>query len=250
MEELKTIDHTQEAQYRKKLLALAGLYVKGYTIDWELLHQGEKNQHVSLPTYPFEKRRYWFTQEESIRDGRQGMINDTKQSVSMMRQLHPLLHENGSTLTEQKFVCRFDGSEFFFRDHKVKGNKVLPGVAYLEMARVAVELAGEDKVSAIKDGVWMRPIVVEDEEIKMVKVSLIPENNSVAYQVRSIVAEDDENVVYAQGKVVFGSENEAQRVDRTVDVGAIRQRCGIHFQRSCISVLHDRGLVMEKHFRR
>ena len=52
---------------------------------------------------------------------------------------HPLLHENLSTFGEQKFCSRFTGEEFFLRDHVVQGEKTLPGVAYFEMARAAVE---------------------------------------------------------------------------------------------------------------
>ena len=45
--------------------ALANLYVKGYDLDWELLHQGESKQKISLPTYPFAKERYWIPESES-----------------------------------------------------------------------------------------------------------------------------------------------------------------------------------------
>ncbi len=45
--------------YKETLEALANLYVKGYELDWELVHQGEAHQRISLPTYPFLKERYW-----------------------------------------------------------------------------------------------------------------------------------------------------------------------------------------------
>ncbi len=45
--------------YKETLEALANLYIKGYELDWELVHQGEAYQRISLPTYPFLKERYW-----------------------------------------------------------------------------------------------------------------------------------------------------------------------------------------------
>ena len=67
--------------------------------------------------------------------------------------LHPLLHSNTSDLSEQRYSSNFTGEEFFLADHRVRMEsgtleKVLPGVACLEMARAAIELA------------WPRPLAL------------------------------------------------------------------------------------------
>jgi len=60
--ELKAIDpHQQTEQYRDLLMALGGLYVKGYISDTREMHNGQDLQRISLPTYPFSKTRYWAT---------------------------------------------------------------------------------------------------------------------------------------------------------------------------------------------
>ena len=42
------------------LLNAAGqLWIPGVSIDWNALHAGEMPRRVSLPTYPFERQRYW-----------------------------------------------------------------------------------------------------------------------------------------------------------------------------------------------
>ncbi len=55
-------------EYREKLVALAGLYVKGYNFDWKKLYPGSsglevedgaEGTRVALPTYPFARERYW-----------------------------------------------------------------------------------------------------------------------------------------------------------------------------------------------
>src|SRR6202034_237373 len=58
-QKLKLISMSETARYKELLEVLANLYVKGCEIDWKALHINEPKQHVSLPTYPFLKERYW-----------------------------------------------------------------------------------------------------------------------------------------------------------------------------------------------
>ncbi|PRX27140.1 thioesterase domain-containing protein [Orenia metallireducens] len=51
-----------------KLLNLFGsLWTKGLKIDWGKLYSGLSKKHISLPTYPFDKQRFWIepTQEKT-----------------------------------------------------------------------------------------------------------------------------------------------------------------------------------------
>ncbi|MBV9490040.1 MAG: LLM class flavin-dependent oxidoreductase [Verrucomicrobia bacterium] len=45
-------------EYREKLSALAGLYVKGFGLDWRALHRGESCRRLSMPCYPFALESY------------------------------------------------------------------------------------------------------------------------------------------------------------------------------------------------
>lgn len=60
IKKIKATDAENTKQYKRYLLSLANLYVKGYEINWELFYQGEMLQKISLPTYPFLKKRYWY----------------------------------------------------------------------------------------------------------------------------------------------------------------------------------------------
>ena len=66
---------------------------------------------------------------------------------------------------EQRYTSIFSGDEFFLADHIVQGQKILTGVAYLEMARAAVEQAVGSLVEnqsriQLNNIIWTRPIVV------------------------------------------------------------------------------------------
>ncbi len=47
--------------------SLASLYVKGIDVDWYEFHRGQGNRKVSLPTYPFERKRYWLETPKEYR---------------------------------------------------------------------------------------------------------------------------------------------------------------------------------------
>ncbi|HZF09074.1 MAG TPA: MupA/Atu3671 family FMN-dependent luciferase-like monooxygenase [Thermoanaerobaculia bacterium] len=46
------------------LSALGGLWVAGVEIDWTAVHAGRRRRRVPLPTYPFERQRYWIDFEK------------------------------------------------------------------------------------------------------------------------------------------------------------------------------------------
>ena len=52
-------------EHASMLEALGRLWVAGVSVDWKLLHGDERRLKVALPTYPFERERYWLEPGES-----------------------------------------------------------------------------------------------------------------------------------------------------------------------------------------
>ncbi len=136
--------------------------------------------------------------------------------------IHPLLHRNTSDLSEQRYSSTFTGEEFFLADHQVKadggtGQKVLPGVAYLEMARAAIEQAlperPESTVLELHNTVWAQPVIVSRvSESKQVSIALLAnEHQQIDYEVYSEDA--DQEIVHCQGRVVLSREPAPARLD-------------------------------------
>jgi acyl transferase domain-containing protein/enoyl-CoA hydratase/carnithine racemase/aryl carrier-like protein len=193
-----------------KVSKLLELWVKGLELDWSKLYGEGKPQRMSLPTYPFAKERYW------IDAGAEGEVGGKGGRSAV---LHPLLQRNTSDLSEQRYSSTFTGEEFFLADHQVGGDgqggqKVLPGVAYLEMARAAIEHASpiqpKSSILELQNTVWLQPVVVAEH--KQVSIALFAnENDRVGYEIYSIEAEKE--TIHCQGQAVFSCQPAPARLD-------------------------------------
>ncbi|OMG70997.1 SDR family NAD(P)-dependent oxidoreductase, partial [Burkholderia ubonensis] len=191
-----------------KLAKLLDLWVQGLAIDWNRLYPDAKPRRVSLPTYPFARERHWVSAPD-----------DAARVERMRGHLHPLLHENTSDLSRQRFSTRLTGDEFFLAGHEVQGRRVLPGVAYLEMAREAlVRAAGLDADGGVRltHVVWARPVVVDAAPLD-VQIGLdVDEDGRVTYAVYS----GEEDMLHGQGE----AEALTAALER-LDLAALRAQC-------------------------
>jgi acyl transferase domain-containing protein len=169
----------------RKYTRLVDVWVKGMSWDWRKLYPSGEPQRMRLPPYPFAKERYWVDSEASTE-----LYEEIRSTNEVM--LHPLLHTNTSTMRQQSYRSRFNGTEFFLDDHRVRiGDqdirKVLPGVAYLEMAREAVSQAifasGHAQELELSNVVWIRPLTVRDKQ--EVSIALFPRDEII--QVEEII---------------------------------------------------------------
>jgi len=167
-----------------------------------------------LPTYPFAKERYWIDTAPSA-----AVYWRVAAEAPAAAVLHPLLHINTSDLSEQRYSSTFTGEEFFLTDHRIRmdggtAERLLPGVACLEMVRAAIEQAApirpESSVLELHDTVWLKPVVIADP--KQVSIALFAtDNDRVEYQIYSIEAEQE--TLHCQGRAVFSRQSVPARLD-------------------------------------
>jgi polyketide synthase PksN len=217
-------EELQEAIYkwiqRKKYEKLLDLWVKGLNVDWNMLYSEIKPCRISLPTYPFARERYWPFEI----DKNTGSPAAALAAVSL---IHPLLHQNTSDILEQRFSSSFTGREFFLSDHIINGQMVMPGVAYLEMARIAVEHAAGLLKSAqdgirLKNIVWAHPIIVNNQPVRVHIGLYMEENETIGYEIYSEPADSDADpVVYSQGIAVFSAISEIP----ILDIKTLKEQC-------------------------
>ncbi|MCY7785574.1 non-ribosomal peptide synthetase [Bacillus inaquosorum] len=204
-----------------KVNKLAEIWSKGAHMDWMQLYKGERPYRMSLPTYPFAKERYWPSQDDRKPSGQ---ISGNQTEIGS---IHPLLHQNTSDFSEQKFSSVFTGEEFFLRDHVVRGKPVLPGVAYLEMAHAAIKQAtgsnnGQGVRIRLNHTVWVQPVVV-DEHSAQVDIGLFPEEDGkITFEIYSTQEDGADPVIHSQGSVELVSAAETP----VTDLAEISRRCG------------------------
>lgn len=120
-----------------------------------------------------------------------------------------------------EFRAVYDGTEPFLADHIIQGQKILPGMAYLEIARAAVAASappGDDAMLVLSDSVFVNALTVKDK--RTVTVRVYPGG---AGQFGVEVSTDQG--VHFQSRVSVQKTAEylaARGYERTVDLDALR----------------------------
>ena len=123
------------------LLSLGELYVRGLGCDWKPLLPSAKR--VPLPTYPFERQRYWLEA---------GGADSDVASAGLASAEHPLLGASIAVAEGDSFV--FTGrlslaTHPWLGGHVVFDAVLLPGSGFVELALAAAQRVGLDRVDEL-----------------------------------------------------------------------------------------------------
>ena len=145
---------------------------------------------------------------------------------------HPLLHREiangaGAAVGEEIYGTDFSVTEHWvLDDHRIVGTAVMPGTAYLEMARAAVEKHGGQGTLEIRDAFFLAPLALRDDEIREVRILIDEAGGEYSYKVVSkpSVAENgeaDEWQPFSIGKLSYVAADPPARQD----LKSIIERC-------------------------
>ncbi|MGX7828817.1 SDR family NAD(P)-dependent oxidoreductase [Actinokineospora sp. 24-640] len=136
------------------LTALAQLHVTGTGVDWAAAFAGTGAPDVELPTYAFDRRRFWVDVEHPL--------------LGAAIELAP---DSGTVLTGRLAPS----AQPWLADHVVSGTALLPGTAFVELALRAGEEVGCDRI----------------DELTLEAPLVIPERGGVTVQVLVAAPGDD-----------------------------------------------------------
>ena len=229
------------ADWQKLLESLADLYVRGVAVDWFSFDQDYPRRKMTLPTYPFQRQRYWI--EAALRS----------RGANSPLPLHPLLGQRlPSALKEILFQSQLSqDSPAFLKDHRVYQKAVLPGAAYLEMALAAGAAVLKSSHIVLEDLVIQQALILP-EEIQTVQLIMSKEStgstpleaaqSASTFQIYSLVTGDEESQswkLHCSGKIVVKEDLEPERVNLACLRGQFADELSVetHYQQ-----FHERGI--------
>jgi candicidin polyketide synthase FscB len=152
-----------EGGARRFLSSLGELWVRGVGVDWEALLGTGKPAEVSLPTYAFQRQRYWI--EAGRGDGDPASVGMTSAEHPLLGAAAPIAGEGGWLLTGRLSL----DSHPWLADHVAMGSVLLPGTAFLELALSTAARVGCDAVAEL---VIEAPLVLEEGRAVQLQVAV------------------------------------------------------------------------------
>ncbi|HEY2418963.1 MAG TPA: type I polyketide synthase, partial [Steroidobacteraceae bacterium] len=184
---------------------LGVLHVHGVAVDWEKVAGASAKKHVaSLPTYAFQRQRYWLEAEKASGD---------VSTMGLSSAEHPLLGAATPLAESEAYLLtgRLSLAEAgWLKDHAVFDTVLLPGTGLLELSFAAARAVGLTTVSQLT---LVSPLVLPAEGAVRLQVQLdAPEKGEPELRELSIysraedAAEGTPWTLHAQGVLSLAEE--------------------------------------------
>ncbi|MGQ0839857.1 type I polyketide synthase [Actinokineospora sp.] len=167
---------------------LIELYLAGASVHWPAIHKGQSRRKVTLPSYGFDRKRYWLP------------INSARIAASTMDASthHPLLGAEISTPEQLSTGVREFRGQFsphhpaYLVDHVVSGQVVFPGAGYIEILLALQDAVYGETGRPLTDVRISEPLFLDAERLTEVRTRLTLDTGTV--QIMSRVAGKGEAV--------------------------------------------------------
>ncbi|MFD7506107.1 SDR family NAD(P)-dependent oxidoreductase, partial [Streptomyces sp. NPDC059850] len=219
----QTVEGTMAATLRRDrpevesvFAGVGQLHAAGVAVDWGAVFAGRGARRVELPTYPFQRKRYWLVERPTALAGADAV--DHPLLTSMVE----LPEDGGAVFTGRLSL----DSHPWLADHDAFGAVVVPGQVFLELALFAAERTGRGRVEELD---LHAPLVVTDTEDAMTLRVLVGEAGSV-----SVYARRDGRtawVKHATGVLASGPDGPSWTRDETTYAAmldAAAEAAGVH----------------------
>ncbi|MDX9882074.1 MAG: amino acid adenylation domain-containing protein [Prolixibacteraceae bacterium] len=190
---------------------VAEAYVKGATVLWEDYFASSGVAKVSLPGYPFEKKRCWVQLKKAEKEPVLRWYGKKYERIFLDRCLL-------DTPAAAVYSRIFDDKNWLLNEHRVMGQPTLVGVSYLQMAWEAGRNHFKSDSLQIKDFYLLQPLTVtEKKETEVIITANKTDENQLDVRVHS-KPDDGHWPEYAKFKVGPVLKKQPEQLD----LGAIR----------------------------
>ncbi len=150
--------------WQQMLDTVAALFVRGVDLDWERFESAHGKRRVSLPSYPFQRQRYWI-------DG--SARHKSPEELAG----HPLLGRRlGGVLAG--FEINVDEVPRYIEDHRVGDQIVFPVAVFVEMVLAAAADSLGVGSYELRDVSILRALSAEDaQDPRRIQVAVTPQSD-------------------------------------------------------------------------
>ena len=234
--------HPEKNDLKYILENLGKLYVQGCQVNWQGLYDDRAYQKAVLPTYPFQKKKYWVKKSD--------MSSQTKQptrSMSCGEVEHPLIgHRMYMASTNQVIYENILDCSIleYLDDHRVFDQVLIPGAAYVEMALAAGEML--DEFDSLTNVLLQHPLLLAEDGTKTIQCVLSPIDDG-NYEIEVFSLSDSELskgvdwTLHMTGKLLT---KECEHDVDSIDLAELQNTCNVSMSvTDYYSQFEERGIV-------
>jgi len=191
------------------LRALGAYYAQGGTIDWKAFFAPQALPLAQLPTYPFQRERYWYT---SLLQGKRTRKSHSATEGALLgtRLASPLAQTQFAAVIEVESLP-------FLRDHNVLGESILPATGFIEVALEAAQQMGAPL--ALSQMEIQQPLVCAEGETRRLS-TIVSAGDVPSIEIYSAPQEEDAWVHHATVSLV----QQNAPASGPLEIAAIQQR--------------------------
>ncbi len=201
--------------------AVANVHVAGVSVDWNTLYGEPVRRDLNIPTYPFQRKRYW--RPDSLPPYVHPSHKTADESIH-----HPLLGApiempNGSKVHVTQL--RLDDHPYL-ASHTLGGKVIFPAAAFVEMMRAA--LAREEGIAAVKVSniTVSRPLLLSEDGIRHLRTIVEPveisdQVESGLQRIRVFSAADQTPLKWIEHAFCEGCELKAAPIPLPIDISRL-----------------------------
>lgn len=163
-------DSYDKHEYKELLLKVLQLYVRGADVPWEQLYKRDSLHKISIPTYPYNHKRYW--------------VENAKQTYNPMHTdkapaIHPLIDTCVLDTHNMQVYSKIMSNEtcWELKEHLINGNNVLPGTAFIEMAQCICSRIYKTNQFELEDLLFLAPLTCSENEVRTIHTIVKTEDN-------------------------------------------------------------------------
>lgn len=207
-------------EWKTILGSLGTLYTRGINIDWQGFDRPYSRSRVTIPTYPFQRKRYFLNPvAEQQKTGEGGTVS--------REAFHPFIGQKiTSPALQNAVVFQTIFSEEkprFLEEHMMFGATVSPGAAHLSMMLSALAFHHKQESGILEEVNFLLPLIVTENEKRTVQLILTPLGKNRDSVLIASSGSHSEWDTHCTGILTGYGEGSPRRTE--LDLSGLKSRC-------------------------